>query len=150
MRNQGRDENSGWLRHVRLGYNYRLCDLHCALGVAQLERIDELLSARDRVAEAYSRGLSHVPESSVPYERKQSEAGSSMRFGLKGASGPAARSLMPDFVSAASVARHIFRRFTNNLSLRNSACGSKTYFQYRGGSALYCVAVFPCDDDASE
>jgi perosamine synthetase len=57
MRNQGRDEDSGWLRHVRLGYNYRLSDLHCALGLAQLERIDELLRARERVAAAYNRTL---------------------------------------------------------------------------------------------
>ena len=49
-RNQGRDEQSQWLNHVRLGYNYRLSDLHCALGLAQLERIQELLGARARVA----------------------------------------------------------------------------------------------------
>ena len=33
-RNQGRDDDSSWLRHVRLGYNYRLSDLHAALGLA--------------------------------------------------------------------------------------------------------------------
>lgn len=58
MRNQGRDEDSGWLQHVRLGYNYRLSDLHCALGLAQLERIDELLRARESVAAAYNDVLS--------------------------------------------------------------------------------------------
>jgi perosamine synthetase len=57
MRNQGRDDDSGWLRHVRLGYNYRLSDLHCALGLAQLERIDELLRARASVAAAYNLAL---------------------------------------------------------------------------------------------
>lgn len=57
MRNQGRDEDSGWLRHCRLGFNYRLSELHCALGLAQLERIDELLVARARVAATYSREL---------------------------------------------------------------------------------------------
>ena len=46
MRNQGRDTDGAWLRHVRLGYNYRLSELHAALGLAQLERIDEILAAR--------------------------------------------------------------------------------------------------------
>ena len=53
MRNQGRDEDSTWLRHVRLGFNYRLDELSAALGVAQLDRLDELREARARVAHAY-------------------------------------------------------------------------------------------------
>ena len=40
----------GWLDHDRLGFNYRLSDLACALGLAQLERLDEMLAARARVA----------------------------------------------------------------------------------------------------
>jgi perosamine synthetase len=57
MRNQGRDRSGTWLQHVRLGYNYRLDELRAALGVAQLERIEELLAKRDRVACAYSERL---------------------------------------------------------------------------------------------
>jgi perosamine synthetase len=53
MRNQGRDEDGGWLAHPRLGYNYRLSDIQCALGIAQLGRIDEILAERRRVAEWY-------------------------------------------------------------------------------------------------
>jgi len=66
LRNHGRDGDSGWLRHTSLGYNYRLSDLHCALGLAQLERIEELLSARARVAAAYSRALAGVPQIALP------------------------------------------------------------------------------------
>ena len=55
-RNQGRAPDMGWLDHDRLGFNYRLDDLSCALGLAQLERLDELLAARARVAALYSRG----------------------------------------------------------------------------------------------
>jgi perosamine synthetase len=66
LRNQGRDDASGWLRHTSLGYNYRLSDLHCALGLAQLERIEELLSARARAAAAYSRALAGVPQITLP------------------------------------------------------------------------------------
>ncbi|GAC1530293.1 MAG: DegT/DnrJ/EryC1/StrS family aminotransferase [Thermoleophilaceae bacterium] len=49
-RNQGRAEDMDWLDHDRLGFNYRLSELACALGVAQLERLDGLLSERRRVA----------------------------------------------------------------------------------------------------
>ena len=54
MRNQGRDEDGTWLRHVRLGYNYRLDELSAALGVGQLERLAELRGGRDRVVEDYA------------------------------------------------------------------------------------------------
>lgn len=66
MRNQGRDERSEWVSHARLGYNYRLSDLHCALGLAQLERVQELLDTRASVAAAYTRRLSTVPGVIVP------------------------------------------------------------------------------------
>ena len=47
----------GWLDHDRLGFNYRLSDVACALGLAQLERLDELLAARARVAAWYGEAL---------------------------------------------------------------------------------------------
>jgi perosamine synthetase len=57
MRNQGRDADGTWLRHVRLGFNYRLDELSAALGVAQMERHGELQRGRERVVAAYERAL---------------------------------------------------------------------------------------------
>jgi perosamine synthetase len=57
LRNQGRDTDGMWLRHVRLGYNYRLDELSAAVGVGQLERLDELRAGRARVAASYEREL---------------------------------------------------------------------------------------------
>ena len=51
-RNQGRAPDMGWLDHDRLGFNYRLSDIACALGLAQLERLDAMLADRARVAAA--------------------------------------------------------------------------------------------------
>ena len=65
-RNQGRAPDMGWLDHDRLGFNYRLDDLSCALGIAQLERLDELLAARARVAALYTEALSGVDELVLP------------------------------------------------------------------------------------
>lgn len=53
LRNQGRDEGAGWLQHARLGYNYRLSDINCAMGIAQMQRIEELLEKRKKVKETY-------------------------------------------------------------------------------------------------
>ena len=53
LRNQGRGDDGGWLRHERLGYNYRLDELSAALGVSQLRKLDDLIDRRARVAERY-------------------------------------------------------------------------------------------------
>lgn len=57
LRNQGRDTNGGWLAHPRMGYNYRLSDIACALGIVQLERLDEIVATRKRVAGWYQERL---------------------------------------------------------------------------------------------
>lgn len=69
MRNQGRDTDGAWLRHVRLGYNYRLSELQAALGVAQLERVDSLLTPRAEVARSYSELLSGQQQLQLPNDR---------------------------------------------------------------------------------
>ncbi|HTW42135.1 MAG TPA: DegT/DnrJ/EryC1/StrS family aminotransferase [Solirubrobacteraceae bacterium] len=56
-RNQGRAPDMGWLDHDRLGFNYRLSDIACALGIAQLARLDHMLAQRARVAALYRDAL---------------------------------------------------------------------------------------------
>jgi perosamine synthetase len=65
-RNQGRAPDMGWLDHDRLGFNYRIDELSCALGLAQLERLDELLAARARVAGLYAQALAGVEGLDLP------------------------------------------------------------------------------------
>ncbi|MFH1577328.1 MAG: DegT/DnrJ/EryC1/StrS family aminotransferase [Candidatus Margulisiibacteriota bacterium] len=60
MRNQGRGQNRDWLQHGRLGYNYRLSDINCALGIAQMKRIDELLEKRQKIADLYNKKLKDI------------------------------------------------------------------------------------------
>jgi perosamine synthetase len=62
-RNQGRGASGSWLQHETLGYNYRLSDIHCALGIAQLSRLDGMLQKRCDVARKYTELLTRdVPE----------------------------------------------------------------------------------------
>lgn len=56
-RNQGRAPDMKRMDHDRLGYNYRLTDVQAAIGLGQLERLDELLRRRAEVATAYAERL---------------------------------------------------------------------------------------------
>jgi dTDP-4-amino-4,6-dideoxygalactose transaminase len=58
LRNQGRAPGDTWLQHTYLGYNYRMDEMSAALGAAQMERLDELLDRRLRVAGWYDERLS--------------------------------------------------------------------------------------------
>jgi perosamine synthetase len=62
MRNQGRGETGEWLGHERLGYNYRISDISCALGTSQLRRLDNIIELRGQVAGRYNALLKDVPE----------------------------------------------------------------------------------------
>jgi perosamine synthetase len=57
LRNQGRYDSEDWLQHAEVGYNYRLSEINCALGLAQLKRIGEILQRREDVARLYQKSL---------------------------------------------------------------------------------------------
>ena len=65
LRNQGR-ATEAWLSHARLGYNYRMSEIQAALGLAQLNRLDELLAGRRRVADAYDQALADIDGVHLP------------------------------------------------------------------------------------
>ena len=61
LRNQGRSyEGEGWFHHVQVGLNYRWTDIQAAIGVAQLEKLDEILSLRRQAADRYTDLLSDL------------------------------------------------------------------------------------------
>ena len=66
LRNQGRGDSGGWLEHVRLGYNYRLSDIGAALGLGQLEKLDEILLLRAAVAKRYDELLGGIDGVEIP------------------------------------------------------------------------------------
>jgi perosamine synthetase len=76
LRNQGRGPNPkaadeppsavDWLQHPDLGFNYRLSDIACALGRAQLSRLGEILALRRAAAERYHALLSDIPSVERP------------------------------------------------------------------------------------
>jgi perosamine synthetase len=69
--NQGRSDDGQWLQHSRLGFNYRLSDVHSAIGVAQLERFDDLQAGRARAAGWYQERVAEIDGVSPMYEGPQ-------------------------------------------------------------------------------
>jgi len=68
MANQGRRiKNGKWLEHIRLGYNYRMPEVCAAMGIAQLNRINEILKKREKVAKIYNKKLKDFSEIKIPY-----------------------------------------------------------------------------------
>lgn len=55
---RGADPRQPWLYTMtELGFNYRLTDIQCALGLSQLRRLDGFLARRREIAAAYDRDL---------------------------------------------------------------------------------------------
>jgi perosamine synthetase len=74
LRNQGRVNSEDWLQHSELGYNYRLSEMNCALGISQLKRIEAILSRREEIARKYNDKLTEnenlrLPPLAVPLRR---------------------------------------------------------------------------------
>ncbi len=67
LRNQGRAPGDTWLQHTHLGYNYRLSEMSAALGLSQMNRIDQLIENRQRVAALYNEMLSSIDGVEIPF-----------------------------------------------------------------------------------
>lgn len=66
LRNQGRYDSDDWLQHSILGYNYRLSEINCALGCAQMQRLHEILARREGVAQTYNFALGSSSHLTLP------------------------------------------------------------------------------------
>lgn len=50
-----------YYQQIELGYNYRMTDIQAALGVSQMQRLDEFVARRQSLAERYDIGLQNLP-----------------------------------------------------------------------------------------
>ncbi len=68
LENQGRyPDNPYW--HPEIAFNYRMTNIQAAIGLAQLERIDEMLEIRRRNAAHYHRRLTILPGLTLPPQK---------------------------------------------------------------------------------
>lgn len=67
-RNQGRAPDMDWLDHDRLGFNYRLSDIACAVGIGQMARLPGMLELRALAASYYREALADIEGLELPCE----------------------------------------------------------------------------------
>jgi perosamine synthetase len=68
LRDHGMDKNKRYW-HTEVGFNYRMTNLQAALGVAQFERIDELLNKKKEIFEWYKEGLKDIPSIKLNFQK---------------------------------------------------------------------------------
>ena len=57
-----RPDNEIWnYQQIELGFNYRMTDIQAALGLSQLQRLDEFVKCRHKIAEQYDSKLKSLP-----------------------------------------------------------------------------------------
>lgn len=71
------NENHGpwYYEQVELGYNYRITDLQCALGISQMDKIDNFISRRREIVKKYNEAFKDIKELEIPYEPEYSNSG---------------------------------------------------------------------------
>lgn len=55
------NENFWYYEQIDLGFNYRMSDIHAALGLSQLNRLDEYIQKRHQIAELYDKSFKNIP-----------------------------------------------------------------------------------------
>ena len=50
-----------YYQQIALGFNYRMSDLHAALGISQLQRLEQFIAARMQIADRYAQMLADLP-----------------------------------------------------------------------------------------
>lgn len=71
---QGESHGGWYYQQVELGYNYRMTELQAALGVSQMQRLEEFVSARHRLANRYNSLLKDLPIV-LPHQRENTYSG---------------------------------------------------------------------------
>ena len=70
-------ENQGpwYYEQLELGYNYRLPDLNCALGISQMKNIDKFIAKRREIVKKYNEAFIDLEQIEIPYEHEYSNSG---------------------------------------------------------------------------
>ncbi|MBD7915651.1 UDP-4-amino-4,6-dideoxy-N-acetyl-beta-L-altrosamine transaminase [Clostridium sp. Sa3CUN1] len=70
------DYHGPWYyEQIDLGYNYRLTDLQCALGISQMDKIDSFIKRRREIVALYNEAFKKLEEINIPFEEEFSNSG---------------------------------------------------------------------------
>ncbi len=73
MRNQGRSTEKDWIKHVILGFNFRMTEIQAAFGRSQLRKMDKILKRREEISNIYSSLLKDINQLAIPYHSKHNK-----------------------------------------------------------------------------
>ena len=68
LRNQGRAPTDSWLQHTEIGFNYRLSEIACTLGIGQMRRLASILDRREQIAGMYRQHLGAEGHLTLPID----------------------------------------------------------------------------------
>ena len=73
IRNKNLSKKFGaWFYSIKkLGYNYRISDIQCALGISQLKRLNQFILARRKIAKIYDKAFSNISKLQIPQVREK-------------------------------------------------------------------------------
>lgn len=65
-----RDEGPWYYEQIDLGYNYRITDVQCALGISQMRKLDTFVAKRREIARRYDQAFEENPNIVIPYQKE--------------------------------------------------------------------------------
>lgn len=70
-----KNDGPWFYQQLNLGYNYRITDIQCALGVSQMKKLDDFIGRRREIAERYDKAFADCNNIVVPYRLPETESG---------------------------------------------------------------------------
>jgi UDP-4-amino-4,6-dideoxy-N-acetyl-beta-L-altrosamine transaminase len=99
----GEHDGAWWYEMQALGFNYRITDFQCALGLSQLERLDGWVERRNAIARQYRARFAEEPRVGLPPAAPEGSRHGYHLFVIQVREGPAARRRVFDGLRAAGI-----------------------------------------------
>lgn len=70
-----KDGGPWFYQQLDLGYNYRITDIQCALGISQMKKLDDFIARRRKLAKRYDAAFADCPDIITPYQMPETDSG---------------------------------------------------------------------------
>lgn len=75
LRGDVMDPGGWYYQQLELGYNYRITDISCALGVSQMDKLDHFLERRRQIAKKYDEAFADISQIKTPWQQEGCQSG---------------------------------------------------------------------------
>ena len=75
LRGDVTDPGGWYYQQLELGYNYRITDISCALGISQMDKLDRFLERRRQIAGKYDEAFADIPQIKTPWQQEGCQSG---------------------------------------------------------------------------